>query len=122
MKIFRFLLDENVPQALRTAIIQREPDLIVWKIGDPGAPEKGTADPDILKWCEINDFILITYNRSSMPLHVKNHLKQGNHFPGIFTLSPSMSFTEIVEELILICGTTEPDEFVDLLLYLPISG
>ncbi len=120
MKTFRFLLDENVPHALRNAILQKNPELVIWRVGDPGAPPKGTPDPDILLWCEKYAFILITFNRASIPLHVHHHLSQGNHFPGIFTLHPSMSFNEITNEILLICGAASPEEFRDLIVYLPI--
>ncbi|CCI01427.1 hypothetical protein MICAC_2010013 [Microcystis aeruginosa PCC 9443] len=33
---------------------------MVWAIGEPNAPEKETLDPEILTWCEINNFILNT--------------------------------------------------------------
>ncbi len=121
MKSIRFLLDENVTPKLRTILIQREPGMIVWKVGDPGAPQRSSSDPDILNWCEKNSFILVTYNRISMPIHVRNHLKNGNHFPGILILNPAMSLGEIVNELLLIWGASESDEYRDMMLYLPIT-
>ncbi len=117
----RYLLDENVNPVLRTELLRREPRLTVWKIGDPGAPPKGTPDLDILAWCEENSFILITNNRKSMPSHVKTHLAKGRHFPGIFELNPDMSLGETIEELLLVWGASEAHEYQDLLLFLPIT-
>ncbi|MDJ0514740.1 MAG: DUF5615 family PIN-like protein [Trichodesmium sp. MO_231.B1] len=45
---------------------RRKPDLVVWAVGEPGTPSKGTLDPDILVWCEVNNFILVTNNRTSI--------------------------------------------------------
>jgi len=74
MNDIRYLLDENVAPLFRAALLKREPKLVVWKIGDPGAPPTGTPDPAILQWCEENSFILVTNNRKSMPQHFRDHL------------------------------------------------
>jgi hypothetical protein len=62
----RYLLDEHVEPTYRTQLLRAAPDLEVWLIGDPGAPPRGTLDPDILIWCEENSFTLITNNRTSI--------------------------------------------------------
>ena len=121
MSEIRYVLDENVDPAFRTALLNREPAMIVWKIGDPGDPPKGTKDPAILEWCEENAFILITNNRASMPGHLSRHLEKGRHIPGILELNPNMSFAETIEEFILIWGASEPQEYQDLIIYLPMS-
>jgi hypothetical protein len=115
------LLDEHVDRALRAQLIQRQPDLTVWIIGDPGAPERGAQDPDILLWCEANGFLLVTSNRRSMPVHLQNHLAAGHQVPGILVLSPSMTTGATIDELLLIWGASETEEHRDLLLYLPLT-
>jgi len=66
-----------MPLAYRTQLLSREPRLTIWKIGMPGVPPSGTLDPEILLWCEGNDFILVTNNRKSMPVHLADHLAAG---------------------------------------------
>jgi hypothetical protein len=122
MNPIRYLLDENVDSALRSALLKREPEIIVWKVGDPGGPSKGTKDPEVLDWCEMNSFLLITNNRASMPNHLADHIRKGGHIPEIFQLNPNMNFGETVEELLLIWGASEPDEYRDLIIYLPLSS
>ena len=97
------------------------PELFVWVIGDPAAPARGISDPEILRWCEVNSFSLITNNRASMPLHLRDHLDVGQHVPGVFILNPNMTIGETVDAFALICGASEPDEYRDLLIYLPIT-
>jgi hypothetical protein len=74
MSKIRYLLDENVNPVLRSALLKRDAGLVVWQIGMPGVPEYGTLDPEILIWCEENEFILVTNNRKSMPVHLEDHL------------------------------------------------
>lgn len=118
----RYLLDENVNPSYQTQLLQREPDLVVWAVGDVGAPPKGTLDPEILIWCEEQDFVLVTNNRTSMPLHLAEHLAQNcRHVPGIFILNLKMSIGETIDELILIAATSEDDDYQDNIRYLPIT-
>jgi Domain of unknown function (DUF5615) len=98
----RYLLDEHLNPGYRSQLVRRNPDLIVRIIGDLDAPPKGTLDPDILIWCEINKFILVTNNRKSMPRHLADHLTNGCHIPGIITINANQSIGQTVEELIII--------------------
>ncbi len=116
----KYLLDENVGESLRKGLHAEYPDIVVWRIGDPAAPPIGTLDPDILLWCEANGFTLVTNNRGSMPGHLRDHLEAGRHFPGMFTLNPKMAVGETIEELVLVWGASNPDEYADQINYLPL--
>ena len=43
-----YLLDEHVSPAYARQIRRRDPFQLVWNVGDPDAPLKGTSDPEIL--------------------------------------------------------------------------
>ncbi len=94
---------------------------MVWRIGDPAAPALGTPDSEILLWCEKHEFVLITNNRASMPVHLAEHLNAGHHVPGIFILNARLSIGDHVDELEYIWSVAEPDEFMDVIWYLPIK-
>ena len=121
MSKIRYLLDENVNPILRGALISRDSDLTVWQVGMLGAPKFGTTDAEILVWCEENQFILLTHNRKSMPVHLQEHLAQNHHANGIFILNENMSVGETVDELLLIDSASELEEYLDLILYLPLT-
>ncbi|MDJ0516033.1 MAG: hypothetical protein QNJ74_07115 [Trichodesmium sp. MO_231.B1] len=46
MKI-RFLIDENLSPRLKQALLRFNFNIDVLRVGDDGAPEFGTLDPDI---------------------------------------------------------------------------
>lgn len=117
----RYLLDEHIAPAYRVQLLRAAPDLDVWLIGDPGAPARGTLDPEILIWCEENSFILVTNNRRSMPRHLSDHLAAGRHIPGSLVVNLTISMGNIIDELILIAGTSTDDEYQDLIIYLPLT-
>lgn len=118
----KYLLDENVGENLRQGLRRRYPEMVVWHIGDPTAPPIGVLDPDILMWCEANDFTLVTNNRGSMPDHLREHLAAGHHFPGMLTLNPKVSLGDTIEELALIWGASTSDEYADNITYLPLRS
>ncbi len=121
MSNLNYLMDEHVSPQLQKALKQRVPELVVWRIGDPGAPPFGTPDPDILVWCELHDFILVTNNRHTMPVHLEEHLATGHHIPGIFIIKTNVQIGEIVDELQLVWATYISNEYADVIWFLPIS-
>ena len=114
-------MDENVDPVYKTQLLLRDRDLVVWAVGDEGAPPKGTLDPEILIWCEEYGFVLVTNNRTSMPPHLAEHLALGRHIPGIFILNPNMSIGETMSELILIALASVDDEYQDYISHLPLK-
>lgn len=116
----KYLMDENLDPRYQIQLRRKEPNLVVWAVGDPNTPPKGTLDPDILLWCERYNFILVTNNRRSMPVHLTDHLIQKHHIPGIFQLNPSMSLGETIEELVLVALVSMEGEYSDRISYLPL--
>jgi Domain of unknown function (DUF5615) len=115
----QYLLDENMAPAYYEQLQHRQPNLVVVMVGDCHAPPKGTLDPEILNWCEENDFILVTNNRRSMPVHLKEHLAKGRHLPGILALRKDASFGRVLEDLVLVAEAADEDEFRDRIDYIP---
>jgi hypothetical protein len=116
-----FLLDEQLPKWWRKQILHLQPQLSIWRIGDPPAPELGTLDPVILEWCETQDAFLVTNNRTSMPTHLADHVERGRHVPGIFVVDPGRNIVSLADDLALIEGASFPDEFRDQIQYLPLT-
>lgn len=117
----RYLLDENLHPLYKKQLLLKKPNLVVYAVGDPGTPPKETLDPEILLWCVENNFILITNNRKSMPVHLADHLAEGHHIPGIITLNAEMSIGDTINELVLIAEAGLEDDYYDRIGYLPVS-
>ena len=116
---FRYLMDENLSPAYRRGLQRRDPSITVWEVGSPGAPPRGSADPEILRWCEEKGFILVTDNRHSMPVHLAEHLADGRHVPGILTIRRRATMGHVLDALAVIAGASEPREYTDRLVYIP---
>ncbi len=117
----RYLIDENISTKYRTQLLYHEPSLTVLAIGDDGAPARSTPDPEILKWCEQYNFTLVTNDPNTIPRHLSDHLAAGHHVPGVFMINPNVSMGTILRELIRIAGTSEEDQFVDQIVFIPLQ-
>jgi hypothetical protein len=116
----RFLLDENLSPRLRPSLLRRSPDLDVLRVGDEGAPPLGTPDPEVLLYAERERRLLITHNRASMPSHVADHLAAGRHHYGVMRIRPRASLRQIVEEMLVIAGASEAEEWMDRFDWIPL--
>lgn len=116
-----YLLDENTNPLYKIQLRRRQPDLMVWEIGELPAPPKGTLDPEILLWCEEYDFVLVTNNRTSMPVHLAEHLDCDRHIPGIFILNPKLTVGQTIDELIFLASASLANEWQDRIVHLPQS-
>ena len=117
----KYLLDENVDPIYKVGLSKNESDLIVWAVGEPHCPPRGTLDPEILLWCEEYNFILVTNNRKSMPAHLVEHINEGRHIPGIFLLNVKLTIGQNVDELIFLAQVSFEGEYQDQIIHLPHS-
>ena len=118
MNPIKYLLDENVDPALRTALKAKWTEMVVWRIGDLSTPPDQTPDPVILVWCEAHGFVLVTNNRRTMPVHLKDHLAAGRRCYGIFILNKKMSPSQTVDVLALHWLAEDPEVFMDQIIFL----
>ena len=83
MKV-RFLIDENLSPQLKIAVLRLNPNIDILRIGDGNAPPLGTLDPDVLRYLNLSQRVLIMDNRNSMPGHLKVYWAEGGHIGGLF--------------------------------------
>ena len=115
----RFLLDEHVNPAIQRQLHRLETHIEILVIGQPSAPRKGTFDEDLLIWLEENNYIFITENRSTIPVHLADHFAKGRHIPGILWIRPNRKIGEIIQELYLIWLVSTAEEYQDRTLFIP---
>ena len=115
----RFLLDEDTSHAIRNGLRRRHPEVEIRVIGGAGVPPLGTKDEKILEFLEREAYILVSSNRSTMPMHLEAHLQKGGHIPGVLLLRPRFSYREIIDTLELILFASVPEDFRDQVVYIP---
>jgi Domain of unknown function (DUF5615) len=74
MSSFCFLLDENLPRSLQTALWRARAGVEVLRVGLPGGPALGSSDAEVLRFAEERSALLITRDRRTMPEHIASHI------------------------------------------------
>jgi hypothetical protein len=115
----RFLLDENLPPRLKTALLRLNPQIDVTRVGEPSAPPTGTLDPEILIYLEASQRLLVTDDRSSMPGHLTDHWNSGGHIWGLLWVRPRTPLSKLAQDLLLVWDATEAEEWCDRLDWIP---
>lgn len=118
MKV-RFLIDENLSPRLKLAQQRLHPGIDVLRVGDPDAPTLGTADPDLLRYLDLAQRLLVTDNRTSMPAHLEDHWAAGGHLWGVLWIRPDATIGKLAQELFLIWDASEAEEWIDRLDWIP---
>jgi hypothetical protein len=56
-----------------------------------------------------------------MPQHLREHVSNGRHIPGIFVVDPDIAIAALAEQLTLIDGASFENEHQDEIRYLPLA-
>jgi len=115
----RFLLDENQSKQIKLATLYLNPTIDILYVGEHDTPPLGTLDSDILRYLEVSQRLLITDNRKSMPGHLKSHWVEGRHIWGLLWVRPKTPIGRLAQELMLAWETTEAEEWIDRLDWIP---
>jgi hypothetical protein len=120
--MLRYLLDENLRGMLWRFVVRhnaRGGDRIdVVRVGDPGAVPLGTSDPDLLRWCEINERVLVSHDKNTVPGYLREHLATGHQSPGVF-LVRDVHPADVVEYLVVAALASDASEWRDQYFYIP---
>jgi hypothetical protein len=120
-----FLLDEDTHGGLMDAFRRRTrlgvlPAVDVLRVGGADAPAFSTLDPELLIWCELNDRVLVSEDKNTLPGHLNDHLTAGRHSPGVLLIRPGVSMAEVIDELVFLSEAGNPDDFRDQIAYIPL--
>ena len=115
-----FLLDENLPPKLKSAVLHLQPEIDILRVGDANAPPLGTLDPEIISYLESSQRLLVTDNRKSIPGHLEEYWATGGQIWGLFWVRPSASLGRWAEEIVIVWETSEAEEWIDKLDWIPL--
>jgi hypothetical protein len=101
------------------ALGQLEPGLDVIRVGDPGAPPQNIQDPALLIAAEAMGRVLVSRDRSTMPVHLTDHFVSGHHTAGVILLRNGFTIGQYAQSVVNQWATTAVDEWVDRTIYLP---
>jgi Domain of unknown function (DUF5615) len=113
----RFLADANLNQHIVSAILRRAPEIDFKTAG--AAALAGLDDVAVLSRAALEGRVLVSHDRSTMPAHFSEFLKQG-HSPGVLLIPQDLAVQDAADELLLIWAASEAEEWRDRIVYLPL--
>ncbi len=119
MSQLKFLMDEDPSRALLHALRNRRPAPDILRIGEPGAPPRGTKDPLVLLAAEAAARCLISRDRKSMRRQLRNHFDAGHHTFGVILTKGGFASRRYIDDILLIWQASTPDEWIDRTDYIP---
>jgi len=116
--MLRLLSDEDIPGAVIRELRQRQPGLDVVRVQEVNL--LGASDPDVLEWAARQGRQVFTRDRSTMTAHAYDRVARGLPLPGLFVIPERMPVGQAVTELEMLALASEPDEWRDRVLFLPL--
>ena len=116
--MIRLLADENIDAEIISGVLRRCPQLVFESVRNVGLAQ--TPDPTILDWCAANGFILVTYDRNTVPKHAYARLEEGLSMPGVFIIRDRAPLGEAVLEMSRIAAQSTQEEWAGLVVFLPV--
>lgn len=77
-------------------------------------------DWDVLALAARDDRVLVTHDLRSMPHHFRDFLNAGATSPGVLLVRQSAPIGAVIESLILIWAGSEPEEWRNRILRIPL--
>jgi hypothetical protein len=118
-----FVLDEHLRgpmwQAVQTHNARGVHLIDVVRVGDPPDLPLGSVDPDILAWAERERRIVVSRDEGTMKTHLAEHLKAGNHSPGVFLIRKGSALADVAFFLAAAAHASDAVDWQDRYMYIP---
>ena len=109
MKI-RFQADADLNEEIVTGVLRRERDLDFQTAEE--ANLRGLIYYQVLKLAADQGRVLVTHDRKTMPRHFADFITRETS-PGLLIVSQKASVAMVIEELIMIWGASEAEEYAN---------
>src|SRR5678815_3407927 len=93
-------IDENFNQDIVRGLLRRQPALDLLRVQDAGL--SGADDPTVLEWAASLGRVLISHDVATMTRHAYDRVAANQPMPGLFEVAPSVSFSQAIEDLLLL--------------------
>lgn len=116
MKV-RFQADVDLNEDMIAAALRREPRIEFRRAATAGL--HGLSDLDVLGRAAADGAILVTHDQATMPTHFATFI-QTSDSPGVLIAPQRYAVAAIAADLVLIWEASTPDDWRNVLLYLPL--
>ena len=115
--MIRFLADADLNEGIVAGCLRREPTMDFLYANEMNLV--GVPDPEVLALAAEQDRILVSHDFQTMPRHFGDFLQAGGSSPGVLVVPQSLPIGEAIEELVLIWGASDAEEWENRILRIP---
>lgn len=112
----RLLSDENFHGDVYRGLRRLGVDIA--RVQDVGLRTRG--DPTILQWAADNGRIVVSHDISTLPDHAYKRVGAGLGMPGVVVAIDDLPTGLVIDELAVIAGASDAEEWVNRVVYLPL--
>ena len=116
MKI-RFQADADLNEDIVLGLARLEPQIDFQTASEAGL--RGLSDLEVLSCAANEKRILVSHDRRTMPIHFAAFVLD-NTSPGVFIIGQNVSVRKAIDELLLIWSCSENEEWMNLLVDIPL--
>ena len=98
-----------------TAVQGANANIRIQRVGSAGSPPFSTRDSGLLRFCELNELVLVTCDRRTM----YDHIVAEHVFYGMLLIVGPITTEEIVTDLVLMQSTYSVDDFIGTTMTIP---
>jgi len=116
--MIRFLADENFDNTILRGVRHKFPEFDVTRVQDTEIYQ--AADPIVLEWAAEHDCVLLTHDTETMVGFAYERIATGLPMSGVVRVPDYLSIGQAVDNIVLIAGASDPDEWENKVTHLPL--
>jgi hypothetical protein len=116
--MIRFLADASLNEGIVSGCRRREPAMDFLSANE--ARLERVPDPGVLALAASQDRILVSHDFQTVPQHFSDFLQARGSSPGVILVPQYLSIGEAIEELLLIWGASDAEEWRNRILRIPL--
>jgi hypothetical protein len=105
--MLRVLADQNFDGDIVRGLLRVLADVDIVTAHQAGLSK--APDPELLEWAAVQERVVLTHDRRTMPNQAKNQIRQGMRMCGIVVVPKRLSLGETINDLVLIASCSLPD-------------
>ena len=113
----KFQADADLNADIVSSVRRRVPEIDFQTANQ--ADLEGVPDEEVLARASLEDRILITHDRKTMPLYFAKFIQKSSS-PGVFIVKKRMHLSAIIDEIILIWAASTAEEYVNSIRRIPL--
>ena len=116
--MIRFLADENFDNRILRGLRRENAEADIVRVQDTELYQ--AKDPDVLEWAAKEGRIVLTRDLKTMPHYAYERVRAGKPMPGMVAVQPNAPVGTVIEDILLLIETTEPEALKDQVVYIPL--